>query len=399
MPAFMSWQRGALATFVLVLVILAFARAYLASSTGIRMVGDAAEYEAIASTMTLGGRAPFIYRPLVPLTVGFLFPGRLILGFGIACGLAMFAALFTAGALARNSAAGHIIAAILFLNYQVLFGAANPGRLDVVVLAVQLAFVWLALERNDRFFFILLPLSAVLKESLLLGLAALAMLAFRRVRHLWAKLGASAGGFVALHMLVRWIAEPSASMPPYADGVPSAAAMLEMAATNLSATTALTFLVSWGGLCFVALYLAFGGGRGKPDPLLLGVTAFLLVFPIPLATDLHRAWFELLAPMVIFLVLVRTRTAEQPAVLPPLMFALIASAIPYATRLVADEHLYLLILQERLSTSAGGALVITLATAAAALAYWISPKTPTTGDVRRPKDQGRSRPSNRSVEI
>ena len=77
-----------------------------------------------------------------------------------------------------------------------------------------------------------------------------------------------------------------------------------------------------------------------------------MVFPIPLATDLHRAWFELLAPMVIFLVLVRTRTAERPAVLAPLVFALIASAIPYATRLVADEHLYLLILQERLSTSA-----------------------------------------------
>lgn len=127
MPAFMSWQRGALATFVLVLVILAFARAYLASSTGIRMVGDAAEYEAIASTMTLGGRAPFIYRPLVPLTVGFLFPGRLILGFGIACGLAMFAALFTAGALARNSAAGHIIAAILFLNYTGSVRRRQPG--------------------------------------------------------------------------------------------------------------------------------------------------------------------------------------------------------------------------------------------------------------------------------
>ncbi|MCH7826093.1 MAG: hypothetical protein IH849_14950, partial [Acidobacteria bacterium] len=159
----MSRQRAALATFVLLLVILAFARAHLASSTGIRMVGDAADYEAIASTMTLEGRAPFVYRPLVPLTVGLLFPGRLTLGFGIVCALAMFAALFTAGALARDSAAGYFLAAILFLNYQVLFSAANPARLDIVVLAVQLAFVWLALERNDRPFFILLPLCALLK--------------------------------------------------------------------------------------------------------------------------------------------------------------------------------------------------------------------------------------------
>ncbi len=375
----MNRSRAVLASFVLLLVILAFGRAYLASSTGIVNVGDAADYEAMASTMTLEGRAPFVYRPLVPLTVGLLFPGRLTLGFGIVCALAMFAALFTAGALARDSLAGYFLAAILFLNYQVLFSAAYPARLDIVVLAVQLAFVWLALERNDRLFFILLPLCALLKESMLLGLVALALLAFSRQRDLWIKLGASAAGFVALHMLVRWIAEPSASMPPYTDGFPSAAAMLEMAATNLSATTALSFLVSWGGLCFVALYLAVGGERGKPDPLVLGVTTFLLAFPIPLATDLHRAWFELLAPMVIFLILVRTRTTARPGVLAPLMLALIASVIPYTTRLVAVEHLYLLVLRERLSASAGAALVITLATAAAALVYWIStrPKAPT----------------------
>lgn len=374
MAALVSRQRGALASFVLLLVILAFGRAYLASSTGIVNVGDAADYEAIASTMTLEGRAPFVYRPLVPLIVGLLFPSRLTLGFGIVCALAMFAALFTAGALSGDSLAGSLLAAILFLNYQVLFSAAYPARLDIVVLAVQLAFVWLALDRRDRLFFLLLPLCALLKESMLLGLVALALLAFPRRRDMWGKLGASAVGFVALHLLVRWIAEPSASMPPYTDGFPSAAAMLEMAATNLSATTALSFLVAWGGLCFVALYLALAGERGKPDPLLLVVTGFLLAFPIPLATDLHRAWFELLAPMVIFLILLRTRTSERPSVLAPLMLALLASVIPYATRLVAVEHLYLLVLQERLSAAAGVALVITLAIAAAALGYWISGK-------------------------
>jgi len=368
----MNRKRAVLATFVLLLVIAAFARAYLASSTGIVHVGDAADYEAIASTMTLEGRAPFVYRPLVPLAVGLLFPGRLTLGFSIVCALAMFAALFTVGALSRDSAAGFTLAAILFLNYQVLFSAAYPARLDIVVLAVQLAFVGLALERRDRLFFVLLPLCALLKESMLLGLVALALLAFPRRRDLWVKLVGAAAAFVALHMLVRLIAEPSASMPPYTDGFPSVAAMLAMAATNLSATTALSFLVAWGGLCFVALYLAVGGQTGKPAPLMLALTGFLLAFPVPLATDLHRAWFELLAPMVIFLILVRTRTAERPGVLAPLVLALIASVIPYATRLVAVEHLYLLILQERLSAPAGVALLITLATAAAALVYWIS---------------------------
>ncbi len=379
MAALVSRQRGALASFVLLLVVLAFARASLASSTGIVNVGDAADYEAIASTMTLEGRAPFVYRPLVPLTVGFLFPGRVTFGFGIVCALAMFAALFTTGALSHDSLAGYLLAAILFLNYQVLFSAAYPARLDIVVLAVQLAFVRLALERNDRLFYVLLPLCALLKESMLLGLVALALLAFPRRRDRWLKLGASAAGFVALHMLVRGIAEPSASMPPYTDGFPSAAAMLEMAASNLSATTALNFLVAWGGLCFVALYLAVSGERGKLDPLVLGVTAFLLAFPIPLATDLHRAWFELLTPMVIFLILVRTRTSERSSVVAPLMLALIASVIPYTTRLVTVEHLYLLVLQERLSAAAAAALAITLAIAAAALVYWISgrPKAPT----------------------
>ena len=105
----MNRNRAALASFVLLLVILAFGRAYLASSTGIVNVGDAADYEAIASTMTLEGRAPFVYRPLVPLTVGLLFPGRLTLGFGIVCALAMFAALFTAGALSRDSFARFLV--------------------------------------------------------------------------------------------------------------------------------------------------------------------------------------------------------------------------------------------------------------------------------------------------
>ena len=49
----MNRNRAVLASFVLLLVVLAFARAYLASSTGIVNVGDAADYEAMASTMAL----------------------------------------------------------------------------------------------------------------------------------------------------------------------------------------------------------------------------------------------------------------------------------------------------------------------------------------------------------
>lgn len=82
---------------------------------------------------------------------------------------------------------------------------------------------------------------------------------------------------------------------------------------------------------------------------------------------------------MIFLILMRTRTTERPSVLAPLMMALIASVIPYTTRLVAVEHLYLLVLEKRLSASAAAALAITLAIGAAALVYWISsrPKAPT----------------------
>jgi hypothetical protein len=205
---------------------------------------------------------------------------------------------------------------------------------------------------------------------MLLGLAALALLAFPRRRDLWIKLGASAAGFVGLHVVVRWLAEPSASIAPYAEGLPSTSAMIAMALTNLSATTPLSFLVAWGGLCFVALWLAFGSdGRGHPA--LPSAMALLLLLPVPLATDLHRAWFELFAPVVLFLIFSRTRTAERPALTTPLILALVASVIPYATRLVAVEHLYLIILQERLSATAGFALAITLTTAAGALVYWI----------------------------
>ena len=372
-------HQAALATFVLLLVVLAFARAPLISSTGIAIGGDAADYHTIASTMTLEGRAPFVYRPLIPLAVGFVFRDHLTMGFGIVSGLAMFSALLTAGTLARHATAGYVIATILFLNYQVLFSAAYPARLDITVLAVQLAFVWLALERKERLFFALLPLCAVLKESMLLGLVALALFALPRRRDVWAKLAASATGFVALHLVVRWLAQPSASMPPYTDGLPTASAMLAIALANLSASTALGFVVAWGGLCFVAFYLTLGG-EGRRRPAVLAVMVLLLLFPVPLATDLHRAWFELFAPVVLFLILARTRMEGRPALTAPLSLALVASMIPYATRLVAVEHLYLLILHDRLSTTASVALAITLTTAAAALVYWIraTPKTEAT---------------------
>ena len=69
----MTRSRVMLAGFVLLLVILAFARAHYASSTGIRIVGDGSDYESVAAAMRLEGRAPFVYRPAVPLIVGALF--------------------------------------------------------------------------------------------------------------------------------------------------------------------------------------------------------------------------------------------------------------------------------------------------------------------------------------
>jgi hypothetical protein len=47
--------------------------------------------------------------------------------------------------------------------------------------------------------------------------------------------------------------------------------------------------------------------------------------------------------------------------------------------LVAVEHLYLLVLQERLSATTGAALVFTLATAAAALGSWLSSRPKAVG--------------------
>jgi len=366
-----SRHRVALAVFVLLLVTLAFARAHYASSTGIRIAGDGADYQTIAAGMKLEGRAPFVYRPAVPLLVGALFPGNLTLGFAVVCAVAMFLALFTVGSLAHDHLAGYGVVAVLFLNYQVLFAAANPARLDIVVLAVQLGFVGLALRRNSSLYFVLLPLCALLKESMLLSLGALALIAFPRDRGALLKAGASGAVFVTLHLIVRTASSPTAAVPPYTDGVLSGTAMLEMLASNLSPLAPLDLFVAWGGICFIALWVALGSDGTKRDTLLPSITVFLLLFPLPLATDVHRAWFELLAPTVLFFLLPQLTRERRPCVYPALALALAASIIPYATRFVAGDHLYLLILQDRLTPGPLLGLALALGAAATALYYWV----------------------------
>lgn len=367
-------SRLALAAFVLLLVVVAFARAHFASSTGIRITGDGADYQAMARSVSLEGRAPFVYRPAAPLLAGVLFGGSLA-GFVLLCALAMFAALYTAGALAPDGLAGYGIAAVLFFNYQVLFAAANPARIDVLVLAVQLGFVALALRGRGTLFLALLPLCALLKESLLLSLGALALIAFAHRRELWAKAGASAAGFLVLHLVVRTLATPSASLPPYDGGTPVAAAAWSMLTSNLSLLTPLDFFIAWGGLCCIAGWLAFGGGASLATTralLLPASSAFLLLFPLPLVTDVHRAWFELLAPTVFFLLLPALTRERRSAIYPALVAAMAASILPYAVRFVAADHLYLLILERRMSTVAVLGLLLALASAGAALTFWRS---------------------------
>lgn len=375
-PGGAARARVLLAVFVLLLVALAFARAHYASSTGIRIAGDGADYEHMAATMLLEGRSPFVYRPAVPLLVGALFPDDLTLGFGIVCALSMFAALYLAGALADDALAGMGLSAVLFFNYQVLFAAANVARLDVTVLAVQLAFVALAMRRRVSAYFVLLPLCALLKESMLLGLGALAIAAFPRDRATVAKAAVSATGFVVVHAVVRALSNPTAAVPPYGEGLPSAAALLDMLSSNITAMTPLQMFVAWSGLAFIALWVSFGGDSRPFDPLLPLTSAFLLFFPLPLATDVHRAWFELLAPVVLFLVLRRLTPAQRGATSPALALALVASVIPYAVRFIADDHLHLLLFEERLSAAALAGLAAALITAAAALGYWMSATPP-----------------------
>ena len=60
--------------------------------------------------------------------IGSLFAQDLTLGFAIACGLAMFGALTLTGLAAADRATGFALMAVLFVNYQVLFSAANPAR-------------------------------------------------------------------------------------------------------------------------------------------------------------------------------------------------------------------------------------------------------------------------------
>jgi len=371
------WKsRTTLVVLALVLVALGFARAEFFSSTGIHISGDGADYEAVASTMTLRGRAPFVYRPAVPLLVGALFSSNLTLGFVIVCAASLFVALVSVGSLAPDRPAGLALMLVLFFNYQVLFAAANPARLDIVVLAVQVGFVGLALRGNARLYFVLLPLCALLKESMLLSLAALALVAFPRRRSTMLQIAGAGGAFVAIHLAVRWLARPTAAMPPYSGGAADPGAMLQMLTDNLSASLPLHFFVAWSGLCFLALYVACtgptasGAERRSFDSLLVGVSAFLLVFPLPLATDIHRAWFELFAPTVLFVVLAASTEARRSKTLPALGLALGASLIPYAVRLVASEHLHLLILRAQLSILPLAALGASLGLASMALAYW-----------------------------
>lgn len=370
-PTRPGFQRLVLAAFVVLLIAAAFARAHYTSTTGIRMVGDGADYEAIAASGSLEGRAPFVYRPAVPWLVGTLFPDNLLLGFVLVCGMAMFAALYGAGALAPDQQAGFGIVAVLFFNYQVLFAAANPARLDIVVLAVQIGFVALLVNRQDGWFLVLFPLTALLKETMLLSLGALALIALApRVRELWAGAVLSIAGFVGIHLLVRTNAVPTGQMPPYADGVPVVDGAVEMLLGNLSWLTPLDLFVAWGGLCLVVAWMLLVGPDVQRNPWIAAITLLLLLFPLPLATDVHRAWFELLAPLSLFLLLPRLTAARRPWAVPMLALALIAGVVPYAMRFVSGDHLYLVILEQRMTLIDGIGVAGSLAVAAAALRYW-----------------------------
>jgi hypothetical protein len=360
-------SRTGVALIALALVLIAFGRAQYLSSTGIRIAGDGADYAAMAESLELEGRAPFVYRPVVPMVVGGLFAGNLTAGFAIVCGLAMFAALAMTGGLAADRNVGLALMAVLFVNYQVLFGAANPARLDMVVFAVQMAFVGLALRGRSRAFFILLPLCALIKESLLLSLGALALAAFPRQRATLLRLAGAGGAFVALHVGVRLWARPTSAMAPYSGGLDDTDALFRVLGENLAPALPLAMLVAWGGLCFVVLFAAgTKPDRRSLDPLLAVVAAFLVLFPIPLARDLHRAWFELLTPVVMFALLSGAIPEHSQRNLKVLGLALAAGLIPYAAGLVAPQHLYLQILLGSFTIWGFVALAISLTLAAAA---------------------------------
>lgn len=372
-PARPRRDRLLLMALVLLLIAAAFARAHFASTTGIRMVGDGADYEAIAASGALEGRAPFVYRPAVPLLVGTLFPDNLLLGFVMVCAAAMFAALYGAAALAPDRQAGFGIVAVLFFNYQVLFAAANPARLDIVVLAVQIGFVALLVNRRDAWFLALLPLTALLKETMLLSLGALALIALApRVRELWAGAVLSVAGFVGIHLLVRMNATPTGQMPPYTDGVPRIDGAVEMLLGNLSWMTPLDLFVAWGGLCLVVGWMLLAGPDVQRHPWIAAITLLLMLFPLPLATDVHRAWFELLAPLALFLLLPRLTAERRTWAAPMLSMALIAGVVPYAMRFASGDHLYLVILEQRLTPTDGIGLAMALAAALVGLAFWSS---------------------------
>jgi hypothetical protein len=354
----------------LLLVAAAFARAHFFSSTGIRIAGDGADYVAIAEAGELSGRAPFVYRPAVPLLVGTLFAGRTTLGFAIVCGLALFVALLLAARLPRDPVAGYGFALLLLLNYQVLFSAANPARLDAVVLAVQLGFVGLALGGRQGLFFALLPAAALLKESLLPALLLLVLAAFPRRRGTLVKAAVAAALFGAIHLLVRIVARPTAWLPPYAQGSLDLGAARALLEGHFTVWLPLQLFVAWGGLCLVVVHAATAGGRRRLDPPLAVATALVLAFPLPLVTDLHRAWFELLAPLSLYLLLGNADPERRPLTRQLLAMALAASLLPYLVKAVAPEHLYLLILEHRLTGIAAVALAACLALSAAALAAW-----------------------------
>jgi hypothetical protein len=60
---------------------------------------------------------------------------------------------------------------------------------------------------------------------------------------------------------------------------------------------------------------------------------------------------------------------------------LAASVIPYAVRFVADDHLHLLLFEERLTPPALAGLAAALTAAVAALGYWMNePPPPRSGE-------------------
>lgn len=337
-----------------ILVGLAFLRAYL-SSTGIRITGDGLHYqrvaEGLATSFELAGRAPFVYRPLVPLLVG-LCPTSSLTAFVGLTAASLLVALLLLWPATQVPRVAFVVAPLLLIDYQVLFAAANPARLDAFVLALQLGFVVLASrERRGSFFLLMVP-AALVKESLVLGLLPLGLAAFAADRHRTLRLaGVSAAGFVGLHLAVRPLATVVDSAAAYQGGWLDPAAALDLLSRNLGPALPLVGLAALGGLLVPALRVMVRACRGPLGGWIAALLGVALVLPLAAATDVHRAWFELALPLTAYGLLRLLERCDRRRLAAFGGLALAAGLLPYGAVLLGTEHLYL---ESVRALSAGG---------------------------------------------